>query len=338
MSQSFRKNIGCACLMICICSCETDIPGEQVKRSSGDLLEAIKIISGGMPGRESEGFVKPSNFELERWRELTLLLLDGEIQAAEDLVKANFPFYRLIRFTDAGFKNRVYLLLKETTPIRKGWGTFILNLDYDRELSIAVPHPIYDINTDIEGADIFRRTGARLLMIAGTHRCANSEFTLCDGVFCGCGERRYPVSDMAHSVASVFQKTHEVISDRGEQLYSINLHGHGRVECQDIFLSSGLIDSSQQILVSLKSEILLNSGLTVAVAGDGTSDCPLIGSTNVQGRFTNGSIDPCTKPASRTTGRFIHIEQSRSVRDNSRAYSTLVSAINETIVSIKNLY
>ncbi len=97
---------------------------------------------------------------------------------------------------------------------------------------------------------------------------------------------RYPVSDMAHFVTSVFQVTHEAVSEYEDQIYSLSIHGQNRPECEDIFLSSGLSDGSKQILFDLKSN-LKDSGLTVAVAGDSSSNCPLLGSTNVQGRFVN---------------------------------------------------
>ena len=141
---------------------------------------------------------------------------------------------------------------------------------------------------------------------------------------------RYPVSDMAHFVASVFQITHEAVSEYASQIYSLSIHGHNRPECEDIFISSGLSGGSKQMLFDLKFN-LNNTGLTVAVAGDSSSHCPLVGSTNVQGRFINGSAQPCTVPGVTPTGYFIHIEQSRLVRDNSSEYSKLIEAIRLTI-------
>ncbi|MCH8956725.1 hypothetical protein IIA28_15605 [candidate division KSB1 bacterium] len=47
---------------------------------------------------------------------------------------------------------------------------------------------------------------------------------------------------MAHFVTSVFQVTHEAVSEYEDQIYSLSIHGHNRPECEDIFLSSGLSD------------------------------------------------------------------------------------------------
>jgi hypothetical protein len=74
--------------------------------------------------------------------------------------------------------------------------------------------------------------------------------------------------------------------------------------------------------------------IVVSVAGDGTSTCSLIGSTNVQGRFTNGSPQPCYTPASSNNGRFIHAEQLRRVRDNYEIYSKFIDAINQAIDTV----
>ena len=58
---------------------------------------------------------------------------------------------------------------------------------------------------------------------------------------------------------------------------------------------------------------------------------PLTGGTDVQGRFSNGSPDPCTQAASGVTGQFIHIEQSRLVRTNFVEYSKLIAALNANL-------
>jgi hypothetical protein len=48
----------------------------------------------------------------------------------------------------------------------------------------------------------------------------------------------------------------------------------------------------------------------------------------VQGRFTNGSSQPCTEAATQATGIFIHIEQRRAFREDPTAYGALTDAIN----------
>lgn len=303
----------------------------QIVDLSGDLLDQVQTIRNNMPGAGSEGFVKPTNEELDDWRNLITNLIDGRYTTADSLVHANFPFYQLFRFTDTGFNDQIYYLLRENFPVTKGWGTFIINPNFERQICIEIPHPIYDINTYSEGTNIFRRTGSRFLIMAGTHRCANAEISPCDGTFHGCGDDRYPVSDMAHFAASPFQVTHETIFEKNVQIYAFNIHGHGRDDCEDIFLSNGHKTQSKPILFNIKASLLASGGVSVAVAGDGTSSCPLVGSNNVQGRFTNNAPDPCTEAASATTGYFIHVEQTRRVRDSFSLYSKFINAINDNI-------
>ncbi|MFQ5823356.1 MAG: T9SS type A sorting domain-containing protein [bacterium] len=309
----------------------------QIVDLSGDLLDQIESIRSHMPGRDSEGFVKPSKAELTGWRELITALLEGRLENANTLVQSEFSFYQLYRFTDTGFNQQLFYLLREKFPVTKGWGTFMVNPNFERPICIEIPHAIYDINTYKQGTDIFRRTGARFLIMAGTHRCGNSEPSPCDGSFQGCGTGQYHITDMAHFVDAPFQATHETIVTHFPQTYAFSIHGNSNDNCEDIFLSNGRSEESKPILFNLKSTLLAAGGVSVAVAGDGTSSCPFIGSTNTQGRFTNGSPDPCTQAASSTNGYFIHVEQRRWVRDNFSVYVKLIDAINTNIAHVTSV-
>ncbi len=304
----------------------------QIPQISGDLRSEIIDISNNMPGSGSNGFAKPSFSTRSQWRMLTSLLLDDDYEAADSLIQIDFPFYQLIEYTDIGFENKTYFLLREKTPITRGWGTFIINPNYDREIVIEVPHPRFDSNTDRQGADVFRRTGSHFLIMTGTHRCANSEESPCSGTTGACGgSAPFRVSDAAHFDEAIFQTTHETIAAKYPQGYSINLHGHGRSNCEDFFLSNGHSTDSKQILFDLENNLLAEGGVSVGIAGDGVSTCPLIGSTNVQGRFTNGSSNPCEQAVSSTTGHFIHVEQSRRIRESITETLKLINAINANI-------
>ncbi len=284
-----------------------------------------------MPSSQTEGFIKPTNQELNNWQDLFELLLNIKIEKADSLIQENFSFYQLSRFTDTGFNGNIYFLLKEKNPVTKGWGTFIVNPNNTRPICFEIPHPAYDLNTHIEGTELFRRTNARFLIMAGTHRCANSEVSPCDGSFSGCNGSRYAISDMAHTVLSPFQIAHETFYELFPNDYSFSIHGNSRSSCEDIFLSNGRSNNSKTLLFDIKNSLLAQGGLSVAVAGDGTSSCSLVGSTNVQGRFTNGSTAPCTMAASTANGNFIHVEQRRRVRDNFSLYTKLIDAINQKI-------
>lgn len=308
-------------------------PGRETPagESSGDLLTAIAQIRTDMPKSGSEGFVPPTTGQLAPWRTVIEAMWNRQWDTASNLVAASFPSYDLIRFTDTGYSNRVYYLLRELVPVTNGWGTVIVNPGFERDLAIEVPHPVYDLATANEGADMFRRTGARVFVMAGTHRCADAAVSPCDGTSTACGDGVYHISDMAHYLPTCFQTTHEFAASHSPALYAVSVHGHADAACPDIFLSNGRGTNTTALLAAIKASVLAAGGLTVAEAGDGSSACTLTGGTNVQGRFTNGSPEPCSQPAPTATGHFIHIEQRSLVRTNFVEYSKLIAALNANL-------
>lgn len=297
---------------------------------TADLFSYVTEIRQQMPLAGSNRFVEPTEQELAAWRPLVRKMLEGQYQAVAESLAVRFPFYRLVKFTDTGNERNVCYLLQEKTPIAKGWGTYMFNPEYKRELCIQSPHPVHDTDTHTQGAEVFRHTGARTFLLAGTHRCASPQVTPCDGSSNQCGDGKYHVSDVAHFHRAMFQITHEEIVRYNPQTYAINLHGNSSSNCPDIYLSNGALPS-HRMLFDMKTSILTAGGLTMAVNGDGTSPCTFGGTLNVQGRFINGSPEPCTVAATSPTGYFIHIEQSRTVRSTKSEYDKLIAALNAAI-------
>lgn len=288
----------------------------MIRSVTGSFRERINALQDGMPRKKSNGFEVPTKTDLARWRGLVDALLNGEVSLAKSLVEEHFPSYALLCFTDTA-TDHAYLLLQESPSTLKGWGTVVLNLAPDRDLAIEVPHPVYDVNTHREGADLFQKAGARVLVMAGTHRRANSATSPCNG--------SKQQSDMAHVVDSPFQITHEAFTDCFPGLTALSLHGHDQENCETVFLSGGVGGGIPQSVRNLR-EALRERGVEVGIP-DGTSSCSLVGSKNVQGRYTNGSSQPCEEAATSATGYFIHIEQSPEFRES---YDPLISAIEAT--------
>jgi len=307
----------------------------EIQPASGDLLDEIESIRGNMPGRGSEGFSPPGSADLNIWRTIAEALLEEQAGTVDSLLTTHFPDYELLLYVDTGLDSSEYYVLKESPPITLGWGTLILRLCHAREIAIEIPHPRYEINTPSEGGDIFRRAGARLFIMAGTHRCANSAHSPCDGTSTVCYDNNYHVSDMAHLTDAVYQVAHEAFNGAYPEGYSFSMHGTGSSSCEDIFLSNGHASDSQPVLFDLRDHMLASGDITVGIAGDGTSDCTLYGSTNTQGRYTNGSPTPCTQSCGSATGHFIHAEQQRRVRDSITVYSKLIAAIEEVIPAVQ---
>lgn len=292
----------------------------------GDLTARIEAIQDDMPRRGSDGFVMPSAADLERWRAVLDALLAEDTTTVDALLAEHLPSYALIRFTEAG-TGKQYYLLQEAPAVETGWGSVVVNPAPERDLAIQAPHPVFDLNTHRQAVDIFEQTGARVLLLAGTHRCANRAASPCDGTTSVCGGGRYRVSDMAHVVEAPFQVTHAAVTARFPDIVSISLHGNGRDDCETVFLSSGPPETSHPSLRTLQRALQQRG---VRAGTPETSSCPLVGSTNVQGRLTNGAPRPCTEAAATATGRFIHVEQRRAFREEPTAYARLIEALNAT--------
>lgn len=305
-----------------------------IPQESGDLMDAIEMIRVNMPLPGSEGFEPPSTVDLSRWRLVCDAFLDDQTEAVDSLVNLFFPSYEIVTFIDEGFEDREYRILRETIPPTRAWGAYVRAVDYQRLVAIEVPHGRYETNTPSEGIDIFRRTGALLFEMNGAHRCANSAYTSCDGTSDVCGTGRYHVSDMGHMTLAAFQVMHEEYTNAHPDGYSFSLHGMSQTNCSDIFLSNGTATGSTQMLYDMRNSMNGSGDIVACVAGDGTCTCTLSGSTNVQGRYTNGSSQPCYLPVPGNNGRFIHAEQVRRVRDNYAIYSKFIAAINGAIDSV----
>ena len=294
----------------------------------GDLRRRIAAIQDDMPPAGSNGFVVPTPTERRDWKRLIGVLLEGEIQAARSIIEQQFPSYALIRFTDTGTDQTVWLL-QERPPVERGWGAVAVNPAAARNLVVEVPHPVFDLDTHTQGADLFRETGARVLLLAGTARCANEAPSPCDGQSGVCGAfGPYRVSDMAHVTDAPFQAAHEVLTDRYPEATVLNLHGNGNSSCETVFLSDGVANETSAAVEDLR-QALQDRG--VGAGHPGTSTCPLEGTTNVQGRHTNGSTVPCTEPATSSAGTFIHVEQRRGFRGSPERYRALIEALKEVV-------
>lgn len=92
----------------------------------------------------------------------------------------------------------------------------VVDPEASRDLIVEVPHPVFDLDTHRQGADLFRGADARVLLLAGTHRCSNRALSPCDGQTDVCeDDGRYHVSDMAHVVAA---PALSALRDRGYNL------------------------------------------------------------------------------------------------------------------------
>lgn len=280
-----------------------------------------------MPRAGSEGFVKPGSGELSEWRSLVSRLGTGDFEGTRELLAAGTLPYTLEKFHEAGLEGRILWALEEIPTSRWGWGSLYVNPAPRSDLGIEAPHPLFDAGTEMEAAEIFLASDARFLLVAGTHRCANAEASPCGGSSAACGDGRFHVSDAGHVTASLFEAAHEALTGRFPGLLVVSLHGNADSACEDVFLSSGAAGAPSPLLVALRDRLVAGEKLTVGLSGEPRSNCPLSGTTNVQGRFTNGSTDACASAAAVASGHFIHVEQKISVRTESALFGRLAAAL-----------
>lgn len=219
-------------------------------------------------------------------------------------------------------------------------GTLIVRLSQQEQqrcstdIHVHVPHPITDGTVLEQGAFVLEETQcARTLLVAGTTRNAVSN------VENEC-QKGYGLLDAAHQDRLMFHHTVVQLS----KLYSSNsafhdrdfvtvqLHGMAETTCADtdVYLSDGTSLTSPTD--RSKPEYTHFFGLydairsvkptwnTSHVGSDEYGDCKLKATTNVQGRYLNlgdmtHSPDTCAVQPRKVSGRFIHIEQVRKVRD-----------------------
>lgn len=295
--------------------------------SLGDLVAELKR---GMPRAGSGGFVPPSEDELDRFAGCVRALLDGDVdRAAEGARTVGCE----LRTLDDRKAERTYFVLaespSESPAAARGQGIAIVDPDPLRNLVLAVPHPLYDIDTPEVGVRIFQELRARALIIAGAHRCASAERSPCSGRTEACGGGAYRISDAAHFPRTFLQAAHRALIGLDPRPVAVSLHGMVS-RSADAILSDGTVSpSGPDALVNRLRAGLRSRGVRAASCNwPADGEQALCGTTNVQGRLYNGSADPCTEAARASCGLFLHVEQARTLR---KEPAPLVEAFREVI-------
>jgi hypothetical protein len=193
---------------------------------------------------------------------------------------------------------RPYTIATADPGTERAWGMYLIDRSAPPSLVVEVPHPAFDLRTELFGVDLFRRVPGAVLLVAGAHRKAD------DGK-----------ADVAHEEDSVFHVVATVLA--GRRLPQVQLHGfHDQnLPSTDIVLSSGATlagDAARRAADRLTAD-----GLAVCRAWE--ERCKgLEGTTNVQGRMAaaEGTV-------------FLHVEMSRTVRESPDRRADVVRALVE---------
>ncbi len=282
------------------------------------LKTYVQDLKATIPGRGTNAFIQPLPEEIDAFGSTMQQLLMGDLASAMPALDA--LNYDLGVLNDDSGKS--YWVAQERPTGFRGLGTYIVDSNYTRNVVVEVPHPLWDTNTPEEGSDIFQGLGARALFIAGTHRCANPDTPSgCSGTTTSCNTGSIPVriSDAPHFTGNFMYAAHGAGLQLVSPPISLNLHGNAS-EPVDITLSDGTRSSgAETALVNSLRNALLARSVSVASCNwpdDGLTAQNLCGTTNAQGRLSNGSPEACTINAVNASGLFLHIEQHLNIRND----------------------
>ncbi len=303
---------------------------------TGDIEVYINTFIDNMPGRDGNDYTIPGENELTIWADMLSDLLDDELTNARQ--KASQINYQIVEFADNSVTpNASYYVIEEKADRQHYWGTYIINrFPLRSQLVIQAPHPLYDFNTGKQGIFCFKRLGAQAFFISGTHRCNSDNASPCSGTTsaCSASPASYRLSDNPHNLQSVFQKTTEIIYDKMSNTYFVQLHGFAKGAGDPyLIMSNGTRDTPDPDYIPvLKNELYrIDNTLTFKIAHIDISWSRLLAFTNVQGRYINNSIFPCSQNATQSSGRFIHLEQERErLRANIFGWLKMYEALGNT--------
>jgi hypothetical protein len=256
-----------------------------------DLGAILDSFAGALPA--AGPYRPPTPAERTNFLAGLATLAAGDlVQATEELRPLGFT---VRSGTDPDTGRRYGLATNEPRSYRS-WGTYLVDLSAPTALLVEVPHPANDLHTDQIGLALYRSVPGAVLAISGTNRRAAA----------GAG-------DVAHQTDSLF---HAVATDHAARgLPQVQLHGFhdATLPDADVVISPGLGALSDP--VRRAADRLTGAGFVVCRSWLGSCG-RLEGTQNEQG------IDA----AARHTV-FLHVEISRSVRDDPVRRATLATVL-----------
>lgn len=307
----------------------------ELQFASGNLEEYLGNLLDMVPGISANKYRVPSDNDLDLWDGVIDAILDENITAAVD--QAVYLNYQIVEFTDTySTPNQVYYILKEYNVQSNYWGTYVFSKTPKREnLVLAAPHVLHDQKTGYQAAYVFRRNVGKALFLSGAHRCDTDEPSSCDGTTTSCSTdyAPYRVSDVPHNVNSMFQVTTENLYDALPNSVFVQLHGFGKESTDPyVILSNGTNKTPAKDYVAELRDALYeeDNTLTFKIPHIDINWTRYAAFDNTQGRYINGSVSPCSVPATGTTGRFVHMEQERSkLREDESGWLKVSNALGK---------
>ncbi|MCF6270342.1 MAG: T9SS type A sorting domain-containing protein [Melioribacteraceae bacterium] len=278
------------------------------ENKEGSLIQLVENIKTAMPARDSNGFVKPTSEEQNKFAEVISFIVNQQHSSADSA--ARLFSYILYDWKDTENNGKEYYVLmepkaNESGGVTRGWGTYIFNENGNNDVVIEVPHPRWDSNTWQVGFRAFQQLNSQYFLLSGTHRYANG---------------RYPApADPAHNTENIFYTVHTQLAPKAN--HAIQIHGFSRSNSKydgypDVVISNGTSNPSA-ILDSLKTEITTD-GYSVGIF-DGVNYSHLGARTNTEGFWSNMN-----------NLSFIHIEMEYFIRASDSEWENILGALSRT--------
>jgi hypothetical protein len=294
-------------------------PAVPLTRTFRTIIGAIATNMQSTAGIDSGVMNVPTSTDRDAFAQqvLTALAFDG-------MEMCPLPAsYRVFSIVDGNDDVRIVAEMDETGAPAPTlfWGTYAARRQGTgtRSLVVEAPHPLADSETDTQAARVFSASRAEWYLLAGSHRCSNVATSGCDGTTDACSngmQNPYRESDTAHSTKAPFFAMHAALSTTVTSPF-LQLHGNTQ-PCPTALISDGSGSYADAGLAAQLSNALEAKGATVGRCGVGypTGTCTLCAGDNVEGRMTAGAADSCTMVGT-MYARFIHVEQQKSLRDES---------------------
>lgn len=291
-SRRLRILVAITVLAVTVIVAVVEWPEQHGERPAPGLAERLAEFTRGL--RPDGPYRVPTKEERDTAARGFGLLLAGPPPGVATSYLAQLGFSAGYGVDEA--TGRPYVLVVNEPGSERAWGMYIMDLSTAVRLAIEVPHPNSDLRTEEMGLDLFRRVPGSVLLVAGAHRNAAGK-----------------AADVAHRKDSIFHVVATGLASRG--LPQVQLHGfdNGSLPAHDVVISTSTGRAGE--VAEHTALQLQRAGLAVCPAW--REECGrLEGTQNAQGRMAWEFGSP-----------YLHVEVSRSVREDAERRATVIEAI-----------
>ncbi|RKI42209.1 hypothetical protein D7Y27_17195 [Corallococcus sp. AB004] len=308
-------------------------PLSSLSSLTGNLMTWLQTAP--IATANSGGFKEPGGTELAAFEgAFRTLLTEGPTpQVMQDLAGMGYGVSTFRNDTGGG-----WLVVREQGLLSRGGGTFIINLFPARNLWLEAPHADSDEGTLRQTATQLVTLGARALLITGSNRCAVTTASPCSGTTSVCGTKGLRISDAAHYGNNFFTAAHRALRDTYPDAIAASIHGMDAGDGPEAAVVSDGTSALRPDALSNRLRDALNTHLTGTkkafscnAADDSGKHRTLCGTSNVQGRIDNGASDACFAEAAAASDRFVHLEQSATLRGTGASSKAVMQALADTV-------